>query len=354
MNGERINMKIAYAGSFDPFTNGHLHIINKVNSIMPSAELVILIANNASKKHNFSADDRMNMIKNVLRGDGGPKTSIAILPSDRYAVEFAQSIGCSAMVRGIRTEVDFQDESGIYQANKLICPTMETIYVMPDISLSAVRSSLVMGLVGPVNWIDTIDQLVPHNVLLEICKRFCFKTAEVEKISGDLSCYDVNPYHNWIHIAHCMSEYLRLGFEDIDYLRGILFHDAIDPSKLDHLDLFCINPDREEIYPDTILDIRAAVEATNHENLPTNLNEVQKVIHDIDMSILASRAGTYDRYVRNIKKEYCEVKGVPLDVFHFGRVKFLKKVLSQKIFLTQYYNEAKAVENLQRELMSLT
>ncbi len=343
-------MKIAYAGSFDPFTNGHLHIINKVNRIMPNAELVILIANNVNKKHNFSADDRMNMIKKVLQGDGGPKTSIAILPPDRYAVEFAQSIGCTAMVRGIRTEVDFQDESSVYQANKLICPDMETIYIMPDISLSAVRSSLVMGLMGPVNWIDTIKQLVPHNVLLEICKSFCFKTAKIETITGDLSCYDVNPYHNWVHIAYCMSEYLRLGFNDIDYLRGILLHDAIDPSKPDHLDKFCING---EVYPDLVEDIRAAVKATNHEKLPTSLNSMQMVIHDIDMSILASKPLTYERYVRNVKEEYCELKGVPLDVFHFGRIKFLESVLSQKIFLTKYYDEAKAIENIQRELKHL-
>lgn len=343
-------MKVAYAGSFDPFTNGHLHLINKAIRIMPGVELTILVANNPDKKHRFSIEERVNIVRKVF--ENNPRIIIEILPSNRYAVEYAKNIGCNAMIRGIRTEKDFQDESGVYNANKIICPTMETLYIMPDINLSAVSSSLVMALVGPSGWMGAVEQLVPSNTFLNICKKYCIKTADAGEFTGDLSCYDKMPYHNWKHIAYCMAELINQGYFHVDLLRGILLHDAIDPNKRGELNRFSFYGMNAEALEYTW----EAIAATDHEHLNENsLKLYQKIIHDIDMSILAADGTQYDKYMMQIRREYVDTKGITFDKFIQGRKEFIKSLLNKDhIFFTSHYSETLARDNLRRELSDLS
>ena len=343
-------MKIAYAGSFDPFTNGHLHIIEKAIGMIPGVQLVILIAKNADKNPRWPDHIRANMIQEVVKKYSN--VAVEILPANMYAVEQAKNLGCNVMIRGIRTEKDFQDESGIYNANKLICNTMETLYIMPDINLSAVSSSLVMGLVGPVGWINTVKQLVPYSVFLKICEKYCLKKADAEKeFVGDLSIYDKMPYHNWEHIAYCITELCRFGFNHIDKIRGILLHDAVDPYNKKDLTLYSFyGKDADLIY-----DVWETVKATDHEHLNDNrLNRYQQVVHDIDMSILASEPIRYQQYVEGVIREYLTFKGVSPEAFNQGRKDFILSLLNKKsIFFTKSYSEKRARENLTNELMGL-
>lgn len=344
-------MKIAYAGSFDPFTNGHLHIIEKTIGMMPGVQLVILIAKNAEKNPRWPANIRANMIQEVVKKY--PNVSVEILPTNMYAVEQAKNLGCNTMIRGIRTEKDFQDESGVYNANKLICKTMETLYIMPDINLSAVSSSLVMGLVGPVGWLDTVKQLVPYSVFLKICEKYSLKKANADKeFIGDLSIYDKMPYHNWEHIAYCITELCRLGYGDTYLIQGLLLHDAVNPNCKKELLQFAFYG-MSAFSMDVIWH---AIKATDHEHIgEEDLQEDdQKIIHDIDMSILASEPNKYQSYVRVVRDEYVSVKGIDLNVFKEGRKKFIQSLLNKdRIFFTLAYNEDIARRNLKQELIQL-
>lgn len=343
-------MKLAYTGSFDPFTNGHLHIVEKALGMSKDVSVHVIIADNPGKKHKFSAEDRMLMVLQALKGRG-TAVRVSILPRDKFAVNWAKENGDDAMLRGIRTEQDFQDECGVYHANRLINDRMETVYVMPDINLSAVRSSSVMSLIGPYGWVFAADKLVPPVVMNQICKKYCLARCEItqnmprfEDLVKVFSCYDKNYYHNWKHIAYFLME-LSLSQPDLASEVGVLMHDIVDPSKPEELDK--ILRDNWVPYANKCLEFLAA---TRHGHLPENLSEIQKIVHDIDMSVLSWDPEEYDIYAKNVEREYVELHNVSPEDFNGGRIMFLTETLKRNVFLTSRYNEAKARYNIKREL----
>ena len=72
-----------YPGTFDPITNGHLSIINRALKIFD--KVIIAILNNPVKTPLFSLDERINMIKEVLRS----RTNIEIDSFDGLLVDYA-------------------------------------------------------------------------------------------------------------------------------------------------------------------------------------------------------------------------------------------------------------------------
>lgn len=44
-------MKAVYAGSFDPFTNGHLEVYKQASKVF--SEVIVVIANNTEKKRRY-------------------------------------------------------------------------------------------------------------------------------------------------------------------------------------------------------------------------------------------------------------------------------------------------------------
>ena len=357
-------MKLAYAGSFDPFTNGHLHIIEKASMLNGVEKIVVIVSGNPSKKKSghFSAEQRVKMITDVIsnpnRGDH-LLYDVVVLPANEYAVSFARSLGCNAMLRGVRTEPDFQDECGLYQANKVIDPNMETIYMMPDIDLSAVRSSMVMGMVGPTGWTFAVEKLVPEKVMLAICKKFCLDTCGIKDIFGDWSKYDNSPYHNWKHIAYFLTEFIKFyGNCFGEEMFGILLHDLIEPNdvsrRIGELRIAIRTPVPINLESPPIV---SAIEITDHSRLveiDKGTPEILNVIHDIDLSVLAWNEERYRSYVDAVTREYIYHRGVSREDFISGRISFISNMLKrERIFFTEHYSEFDARLNLEREFAYL-
>lgn len=66
--------------------------------------------------------------------------------------------------------------------------------------------------------------------------------------------------------------------------------------------------------------------------------------------ILASEKSIYDRYARNIRKEYIHV---PLELYKKGRAAVLTNFIKNDAFVTETFNKeyaALAKENMEREI----
>jgi pantetheine-phosphate adenylyltransferase len=129
-------MKCLFPGSFDPFTLGHKSIVDR--TLQFAEEVVIAIGVNAGKKSMFSLEERMAQIQKVYADE--PRVKVASY--EGLTTDFAESIGATAMVRGVRTAQDFEFERMLADVNRKLTG-IETILLITEPQYSAISSSVV-------------------------------------------------------------------------------------------------------------------------------------------------------------------------------------------------------------------
>ena len=134
-------MKCLFPGSFDPFTLGHKSIVDR--TLQFAEEVVIAIGVNAGKKSMFSLEERMAQIQKVYADE--PRVKVASY--EGLTTDFAESIGVTAMVRGVRTAQDFEFERMLADVNRKLTG-IETILLITEPQYSAISSSVVRELLS--------------------------------------------------------------------------------------------------------------------------------------------------------------------------------------------------------------
>ncbi len=124
-----------YAGTFDPITSGHLSVVYQAARIF--SHLRILVATNPGKKTLFDAEERAEMINELL----SRMPQVSVDTADDLVVEYARSIGASFLVRGIRSASDAEFETQLAQANRRIAPEITTVLIPAEPKFSDVSSS---------------------------------------------------------------------------------------------------------------------------------------------------------------------------------------------------------------------
>ena len=133
--------KALFPGSFDPFTAGHLNILRRALTMFD--EIVIAVGVNQDKRGFFSMDQRMDIIRQAVRGMDG----IEIIKYDNLTIDTCRELGIAHIIRGVRNMLDFENERAIADANRRLDPEIETIIIptaqeFAHISSSAVRDIL--------------------------------------------------------------------------------------------------------------------------------------------------------------------------------------------------------------------
>lgn len=149
-------MKIAvYPGSFDPVTLGHIDIIRRAAKI--SDRLIIGVLNNSEKTPLFSADERVNMIKEACRD----LENVEVTHFEGLLVDFVKDCNASVIIRGLRAVTDFEYELQWAQSNRIVYPKMDTIFLVANVQYSYLSSSVVREYAA---YDADISQFVPENV----------------------------------------------------------------------------------------------------------------------------------------------------------------------------------------------
>ena len=130
-------MKIAiYPGSFDPITNGHLDIIRRAAALCD--KLLIAVARNGGKQNMFSVEERMALIGQVLEWP-----HVEVVTFDGLLVDYAQSVGAKAIIRGLRAVTDFEYEFQMALMNHRLQPKVETIFLTAREDYTYLSSKLI-------------------------------------------------------------------------------------------------------------------------------------------------------------------------------------------------------------------
>jgi pantetheine-phosphate adenylyltransferase len=130
-----------YPGSFDPITNGHLDIVERAASVFDT--VIVAVLANPKKAPLLTVEQRIEVIRAALEAHDVPDERVDVDSFDGLTVEFAQSRGATAIVRGLRAISDFEIEMQLAHNNRVLAPRIDTIFFMTSAANSYVSSSLV-------------------------------------------------------------------------------------------------------------------------------------------------------------------------------------------------------------------
>lgn len=147
--------KAMYPGSFDPITLGHMDLIKRSSLLFD--EVYVALQVNPSKKSAFSVMERIDMIRKSTAGLNNVKVVVA----EGLTVQYAKQIGCKVIIRGVRSNSDYEYEMAQASTNKLIENEVETLFMVADPALSLLSSSMVKEVAA---FRGTIDSYIPEEI----------------------------------------------------------------------------------------------------------------------------------------------------------------------------------------------
>jgi len=115
-----------YPGSFDPVTYGHMDIINRARELFD--EVYVAIATNDEKNPLFPVEDRVQLLKQTVKG----KKGITVSTFDGLIVDYARANKIGILIRGLRATSDFDYEFQMALTNRELASHIDTIFLMPS------------------------------------------------------------------------------------------------------------------------------------------------------------------------------------------------------------------------------
>ncbi len=152
-----MSKKILFPGTFDPFTIGHLSIVNR--ALLHFDEVVIGIGHNMFKKTFFPVEKRVAIVQKIFEHE--PRVSV--VSYDSLTADFAKEIEADLILRGIRTVADFEYERTVADTNRSL-NGIETIMLFTETQYSFISSSIVREL---ITYGKDVSQYVPENIDLK-------------------------------------------------------------------------------------------------------------------------------------------------------------------------------------------
>ncbi len=135
-------MKIGfYPGSFDPFTNGHLHVVKTAADLFD--KVIIGIGNNPQKERRFPNEQMKLAIEKTLKTE--KLTNVEVIIYQNLSVDTALQYHANYIIRGLRNDMDYSYEENLAQINEEISG-LDTIYLRSGL-LGFISSSMVTELI---------------------------------------------------------------------------------------------------------------------------------------------------------------------------------------------------------------
>lgn len=382
--------RIAFSGTLDPITNGHMWVIDEARSL--ADEVTIFLSENTLKKPQFPAEERKRIIELSAAERGWTNVQVVIVKSD-YTARVAKKAGIDYLIRGIRNTSDFDYENLIQQTNVDVLHGAKTIFVMPPRDLGSVSSSFVRTLQGPVGWHWKMKQFVPGPAyrawILDWLRKewnalWCGEesgqglspVAELwfARLTGPTSYGGPERhYHNLDHLVHGLTEIkawagrTNAEKDEADLLRkAFWFHDAVYGKSANALDGAISDEEASaQLWLGSGLgrdakDSQACallIRATDHFQENRIEHPLKHVMLGVDLAVLGQEDETYDTYAAAIRFEYAHVPDDEYLEKRRGALEHLcAKAESGQLYPDPYFAERygeDAIANMRREIAQL-
>ena len=130
--------KIAiYPGTFDPITLGHLDILQRASKLFN--HVIITLAINSNKTPLFSREERLDFIEDAVKN----LPNVTVDSFEGMLIKFAEKMGASAVIRGLRAISDFEFEFQLALMNRKQNPDITTVFLMPNEKYTYLNSTII-------------------------------------------------------------------------------------------------------------------------------------------------------------------------------------------------------------------
>ncbi|MEM7686995.1 MAG: pantetheine-phosphate adenylyltransferase [Pseudomonadota bacterium] len=159
-----------YPGTFDPVTKGHTDVIRRAAKLVD--HLIVGVAINRDKGPLFSLEERVEMIKAETAGIAAATgTKIEPRPFENLLMHFAEEVGASVIIRGLRAVSDFEYEFQMVGMNRALNDEIEMVFLMAEAEHQAIASKLVKEIARMSGDISKfVSKDVEHALKAKFCK----------------------------------------------------------------------------------------------------------------------------------------------------------------------------------------
>ncbi|PKB65739.1 MAG: pantetheine-phosphate adenylyltransferase [SAR202 cluster bacterium Io17-Chloro-G3] len=155
-----------YPGTFDPFTNGHRDVALRASELFD--ELIVAVFDTPAKSLLFTTEERVGFIRNSMEDSA----NVHVRPYSGLTVDFATDVGAKAIIRGLRSISDFDNEFAMDMMNRKMHSEITTIYMTTGTEFTFVSSTLIkeVARLG-----GNINDFVPVNVAVALQGKYSFQ-----------------------------------------------------------------------------------------------------------------------------------------------------------------------------------
>lgn len=158
-----MNRTAIFPGTFDPFTSGHLDLVDRACRLFDY--VIVTISVNSSKFPLFTIDERIEMINEIFQSN----ESVTVEYFDGLLVDFATEKKAVSLIRGLRAVSDFEYEMQMALMNRHLAPDITTVFLMPNEKYTYLNSSIVKELAKHGG---DFKNFVPENIHQRVIQKF--------------------------------------------------------------------------------------------------------------------------------------------------------------------------------------